>query len=147
MSDERKGTARAAEAADALMHGEPPKGGRAPRGGSSRQRTERDRTEAPEVERKETSLSIEQRLHVVEEELKAAARVRQALTERVERLTTQLDTVAQHAMKEFHADPQPHAEELRVLRAQVDDLTVQVSEARQQRGWRFGVSFDLLTLM
>jgi len=149
MGQPEKTSTRAADAVGAAMRGGEGRGeGGGDEGGSRRGRrggrgrggaaeVESPREEAPAETGGPAKLAPEQRLQAVEAELKASMRERAQLKERVDNMERRLKELDEGA----------ESEQVRVLRAQVDDLTTQVADLREnRREYRFGISFSLMGL-
>jgi hypothetical protein len=131
MSDK---TAKAAAAVDEALRGRPQRGRRA----ETTAVAEKPTAEKPTAEKPEAGgrLPVEQRIQVVEAELGAAKKQRDQLEARIKAL---------EAAPEAEAPGQQ--EELRVLRAQVEDLTRRMADQSHPGGrMRLGLSFDIFTL-
>ena len=132
MSD--KTTAKAATAVDEALRGRPQRGRRA----ETTAAAEKPATGTPETGKSEAGgrLTVEQRFQLVEAELGAARKQRDQLEARLKALEEAPE-----------AEAPGQQEELRVLRAQVEDLTRRTTaQPHPSEGARFGLSFDIFTL-
>jgi len=141
----------AADAVDQVVHGRAERKVRA-RGG--------ERTQ-PEVKASaEEGLTSQQRLQLIETELRDAQDQRKKLEDRASgvearadaaerRLRAEVGRVAKE-LGELQARLEEEGDELRlhvrVLRAQVDDLTRRIARRPIRRAWDKGLSFSFLTL-
>ena len=115
---------RAADAADGLMH--PPLPAR-PAPEPVRGRSRATGSPGPATPKVVEPVTIEERLSAIEAELRAASKQRNDLRRRL-------------------LDGEALAEETRVLRAQVDDLTRRVALGAHGRGHPLRLSFSLFSL-
>lgn len=137
MSD--KTTAKAATAVDEALRGRPQRGRRAETtAAAEKPATGTPETGTPETGKSEAGgrLTVEQRFQLVEAELGAARKQRDQLEARLKALEEAPE-----------AEAPGQQEELRVLRAQVEDLTRRTTaQPHPSEGARFGLSFDIFTL-